>query len=328
MSGFAAIPPALLGRKVSLQSHDIDRFAEFFPMWTGRLDQISAGRFQGKLEFLQGSMIRVFTARINQSILLEGHPEAGMFTLYPVTREHSQSLWQRRRLCEGSVVQNGPDMQIHHRTARNVTAEAMTLPMSEMEHFAQVVYRCDRWNISRSWVAIEAMPVRFEAFRRALYAVLAWGDTREGRGPCAEGTQIEQDCLIAAVNLIHPTADGYRRLNLPLPARSKMVLEAEEIMRARLREPIGAIDLCSMLNVSERTLRLAFKERYGIGPMVYYKMLRLNAVRQSLKRTPAVGVKPVAESWGFSHMGNFAADYRRAFGERPSETAPSVLHRD
>ncbi|MFV2073945.1 MAG: helix-turn-helix domain-containing protein, partial [Thermoanaerobaculales bacterium] len=31
-------------------------------------------------------------------------------------------------------------------------------------------------------------------------------------------------------------------------------------------------------------------------------------------------VTDVANSWGFWHMGQFAADYRRQFGELPSET--------
>jgi len=32
----------------------------------------------------------------------------------------------------------------------------------------------------------------------------------------------------------------------------------------------------------------------------------------------------VGSSFGFHHLGNFAADYRRLFGVRPSETPRSV----
>jgi transcriptional regulator GlxA family with amidase domain len=31
-------------------------------------------------------------------------------------------------------------------------------------------------------------------------------------------------------------------------------------------------------------------------------------------------VTEVALSWGFSHMGRFSQEYRKAFGERPIET--------
>jgi AraC family ethanolamine operon transcriptional activator len=31
-------------------------------------------------------------------------------------------------------------------------------------------------------------------------------------------------------------------------------------------------------------------------------------------------VQDVAEAWGFWHLSQFATDYRRLFGKRPSET--------
>jgi len=89
-------------------------------------------------------------------------------------------------------------------------------------------------------------------------------------------------------------------------------------MRARLTDLVGVIDLCLELSVSDRTLRLAFHERYGLGPMVYYKCLRLNVVRFRLKANPHLAIADVAREFGFHHLGNFAADFRRLFGERPS----------
>jgi AraC family ethanolamine operon transcriptional activator len=45
-------------------------------------------------------------------------------------------------------------------------------------------------------------------------------------------------------------------------------------------------------------------------------------VRQELKVAPAgtASVREIARRWGFWHTGEFAADYRRLFGELPSET--------
>lgn len=84
--------------------------------------------------------------------------------------------------------------------------------------------------------------------------------------------------------------------------------------------------LCSYAQVSERTLQYAFRERFGMTPAKYLKARRLAAVRSALKNTDllATGVGAVAEQFNFWHVGQFAADYRRAFGELPSET---LLHR-
>jgi AraC family ethanolamine operon transcriptional activator len=42
--------------------------------------------------------------------------------------------------------------------------------------------------------------------------------------------------------------------------------------------------------------------------------------RELVPTTPPVKVVDVANRWGFWHMGQLAADYRRQFGELPSET--------
>ena len=75
------------------------------------------------------------------------------------------------------------------------------------------------------------------------------------------------------------------------------------------------------MGVSERTLRYAFREQLGVSPKQYLQLVRLGGVRRNLQLA-AAGVKivDVANRWGFWHMGQFAADYRRQFGELPSET--------
>ena len=55
--------------------------------------------------------------------------------------------------------------------------------------------------------------------------------------------------------------------------------------------------------------------------MAFVKQLRLERARQMLMRTDTnPSVTEVAFFCGFSNMGNFAADYRKHFGERPSDT--------
>jgi AraC family ethanolamine operon transcriptional activator len=48
----------------------------------------------------------------------------------------------------------------------------------------------------------------------------------------------------------------------------------------------------------------------------------LNQVRRQLqmRRSDKIKIADVANDWGFWHMGQFAKDYRRMFGELPSDT--------
>ena len=53
----------------------------------------------------------------------------------------------------------------------------------------------------------------------------------------------------------------------------------------------------------------------------YLRAARYEKVRETLCRAqPVEGVTEIAAKWGFGHMGRFSIDYRKRFGESPSET--------
>jgi AraC-like DNA-binding protein len=83
--------------------------------------------------------------------------------------------------------------------------------------------------------------------------------------------------------------------------------------------------LCAHVGKSQRTIYYAFNEVYGLPPMEYYKFLRFQAVRQCLKASDldSTTVTQIATSYGFCHMGQFACDYKKLFGESPSSTLKS-----
>jgi AraC family ethanolamine operon transcriptional activator len=55
--------------------------------------------------------------------------------------------------------------------------------------------------------------------------------------------------------------------------------------------------------------------------VAYLRALRLNYVRQDIKSGgPQTSVLAIAARWGFWHPSHFSADYKRLFGDLPSET--------
>ena len=55
---------------------------------------------------------------------------------------------------------------------------------------------------------------------------------------------------------------------------------------------------------------------------------RFERARDELRRSePEATVTDVATRWGFDHMGRFAVEYRRRFGESPSQTLGKRRHR-
>ncbi len=104
--------------------------------------------------------------------------------------------------------------------------------------------------------------------------------------------------------------------------RYGLIKQAEAMVMESLDRPLSIFDLCKQLDVSERTLRYGFQEYFGIAPAAYLKMQRLNGAKEQLKSAAEerLTITEVAIKWGFWHMGQFAKDYKKMFGESPSET--------
>lgn len=84
-------------------------------------------------------------------------------------------------------------------------------------------------------------------------------------------------------------------------------------------------DICRTIGVSERALQYAFRAYVDMSPVAYLRLCRLNRVRTTLRTSApqATTVTAVAMRFGFLHLGRFAQDYRRVFGEPPSATLAS-----
>ncbi|MCU4174851.1 helix-turn-helix domain-containing protein [Carboxylicivirga sp. N1Y90] len=152
--------------------------------------------------------------------------------------------------------------------------------------------------------------------------------------------QILLDKLIQNPELIHSPSFVYK-LKYRLPLMLLNFLDRKEMMAImpmhRKRDvcfqlaleyinryfyrKISIKELCKHCSGSERTLEYAFKERFGIGPKAYVNNIRLNyAYRMIAHGENKQNVSEIAQELGFTHMGQFAADYFKLFEELPSET--------
>jgi AraC family ethanolamine operon transcriptional activator len=101
--------------------------------------------------------------------------------------------------------------------------------------------------------------------------------------------------------------------------RRWIVAQARDYVLAHRSRPVGVPELCEQLHVSRRTLQYCFQGVLGMAPATYLRALRLNGARRDLCGRAAGSVQDVAAAWGFWHLSQFATDYRRMFGMRPSE---------
>ncbi|WP_154668612.1 helix-turn-helix domain-containing protein [Rhizobium leucaenae] len=123
------------------------------------------------------------------------------------------------------------------------------------------------------------------------------------------------------IMLLETVPNNYsgRLAKLASPAIPKHLKRAIEYMHANVALPMNTADIAEAAGTSIRSLQAAFQQFKGTTPLNYLRTIRLEGARNALMDpTTSLSIAKIAQSWGFSHMGRFAALYRRSFGEMPS----------
>ena len=102
----------------------------------------------------------------------------------------------------------------------------------------------------------------------------------------------------------------------------RVVRRVEDYIMENLTNPIAVADVVAASGMSARTVAREFRKHHDCTVKEFIKQRRLEAAnRILLAAIPGeTNVTKVALDFGFDQLGRFAADYKRAFGELPSET--------
>ncbi|PDT92049.1 AraC family transcriptional regulator [Bradyrhizobium sp. Y36] len=123
-------------------------------------------------------------------------------------------------------------------------------------------------------------------------------------------------CTSGKRRSVPATMEGYRRI----------VADMERLIQHNLTIWLKTPELAEQVGVSVRTLQSATQAICGISPNRYSRILRLWSVRKQLRIGAGQrSVKSCAMAHGFWHLGEFAASYKAAFGELPSETLQRAM---
>ncbi|MEK6422516.1 MAG: helix-turn-helix domain-containing protein [Burkholderia gladioli] len=310
------------GRAVVSVAHDADEQARNLIGWRQTYDQLAAGRFAGTLTELPLDTMKLFRETTSHTLRqgCEVRGDAYWFGI-PATPDGSARIDARPIVADGFACRPG-----------NVEFELLT--PAAFSIYGVVV----RGDVLRRY-AEQVEPAGFEALQRRaqgqpvllageaplarLRALLAvrFDDAATPRAALSacERDDLQADVLAALFDVCAgPDADDEAG-GLHPQRRRRIVALARDYVLAHRSRPIGVPELCEQLHVSRRTLQNCFQDVLGMAPATYLRALRLNGARRDLCGRAAGSVQDVAAAWGFWHLSQFATDYRRMFGMRPSE---------
>ena len=220
-------------------------------------------------------------------------------------------MWCGQELNVGQLYAYGPGTVFHAIEPAGLSATLLTVPTAAVEHHAQGVG--DPF-LNKSVEPLDESD-SVGHFRRFLREVTSqptlMDDARWGQHAADAGMRV----LLGG----RVPRSGVRSRHLDsrtVVSDSIAFVEATRTFRPTMSE------LCDAACVSESRLRQAFVDVVGEPPNRYFQYRLLNRLRtQLVSADPGdASVSSIAATLGVSHFSRFAANYRRAFGELPSET--------
>lgn len=163
-------------------------------------------------------------------------------------------------------------------------------------------------------------PIRLDecpSLTRVLEAVFAEFE-EAGESSLADISVSYREIILKKLLRVFPSNLSERESHVAsTPALESMV----QFIEQNVKEDIGVEELSRVSNMSVRSIYNAFGRTFSTTPKSYVKQVKLRKLREDLLRGRCRNVTEAALDYGFGHLGRFSSDYRKLFGELPSETA-------
>lgn len=316
----AASPATPRVERWTLATHDIDAYASGQNGWHLKCDMLSGGSFAGFLDHMQLPGLRLVRESANQALRQHGEMNPACCGFALTCRQEGEARFSGQRLDQESAMIGRCD-ELDLCSPPGFELMGIVVDNDLLFHLVERLY--DRE--PPAWLA-QRVVLHFDAdtmqgLRRTLLGAFEALDTTPGllNDPAAT-LQLRDEVLLTWLSTL-PEAIDLRELR-STEARRRVVRRACDLMLEQPDEPLSMLDVCSRIGASQRKLNYCFQESLGLSPARYLRALRLNGVRRELKRPhpKAACVQDIAAHWGFWHLSQFATDYKRQFGELPSQT--------
>ncbi|WP_321938866.1 MULTISPECIES: helix-turn-helix domain-containing protein [unclassified Paraburkholderia] len=316
------------GRAVVSVAHDADEQARNLVGWRQTYDQLAAGRFVGTLTELPLDTMKVFRETTSHTLrqACEVRGDAWWFGI-PVAREGHARIDAQPIGANAFALRPG-NVEFELLTPAQFSIYGVVVRGDVLRHYAASVERASLDERLPGTPIVHAGAARIERLCSLLARRLDDGGHAHAHAPNGPLSEFERNEVQAEVlaALFDACATSGEAVVEPASRRRWIVAQARDYVLAHRARPVGVPELCEQLHVSRRTLQYCFQDVLGMAPATYLRALRLNGARRDLCGRAAGSVQDVAAAWGFWHLSQFATDYRRMFGMRPSEALRAVEH--
>ncbi len=307
---------------IDLHFDDFDAFTETARDWDLDFQQLEGGKFSARLQQCGLENGQLGKAKFNRKLNQSGLTPVGMRTYVIPANPDLQLNWRRHQVTGNDLMifpANGELASIS-----NSCFEVFTISLADewLEKQADSLESKHALSMLRSCEVVQLTNDAMSQLRNACAGIL---ENLAARPEYLHSLGFSYQVREELPRLMIQALEQYITRKAPAPftrVRHQALKSAREAINSHGRDMITVSRLCEITGASERTLQYAFQEEFGISPKSYIQAHRLNHVRKELRSSDSKTtlITDIANNWGFWHMGQFAADYRRMFGELPSAT--------
>jgi AraC-like DNA-binding protein len=300
---------------------DFDDFADTLREWDLEVFQLRGGKCRADLLQFGVGNLQVGYAYFSNITEQRGVPPKGLRTFAILVDPASNLIWRRREINENTLMAFPPDDGVDVVTKGGCDIFSFSLPEQLLGEVGLTVGVPNFKDLLCGRDVVTIDPSMMQRLRRFLFKICC-DLTRNP--PRIETPSLQYELEFELPRQLHVALASPQELKHrpSVRLRDLALKKAEEYIAESKKKPLTVRDLCQVTGITDRTLQYAYLERYGVSPKAYLQAFRLNHVRRELRNSDPSSTKiaDVARRWGFSHLGQFATDYRRLFEELPSET--------
>jgi len=294
--------------------HDVPKLAGLTGGWRGELVQKTRGPLLSDLLLFQSGPLQVLHSTYNQGMIHAGEVPAGRRNIIVQLGDHAPYPLYGSEFAADEIGVMPSSREMDAVSPPDMSNMNISLPSEDFYALTEL------WGCGGLLKKMEhggtfrPSPASLAELKGVLRRMSA--HVRQGCGI--------YDFALIRTDIMTALADCFRSVSevpdcVPPDSRSRIVRRAYEFVRECDGQSPTLADLCGAVGVSERTLLYAFRQRLGLSPKSFVKNFRLDRMREELLNSVSGRVTDIAIRWGFWHMGQLGVDYKRQFGELPSE---------
>ena len=285
------------------------------------------GRFQARLTRLALQHLRMSTIEENLSrIAFIKVPDDKVLFSYLIGDRTSQ-VWGGVRAGAEDLITVRPGQRVCAQTDGPCYWGAIRFPIREFARYSHALTgQTALPGAVCLWRPQPAVRARLLHIHSA--AIRAARSRRASLTTTEAALSLEQQLIHALVECLagRPVSEGTARTR----RHQELVIRFDELLLNRPDGDLDEPDICAALGVSDRSLRRGCEQQFGMSPMSYLRLRRMQSVHRILRcgAPETLRVSDVAKRYGFRNPGRFAGTYRDLFGELPSWTLRLGTPRD